>query len=97
MTRLFSNRSRHFDMGDLPTELLARDAHAPEHPAASPKDKNPAGPNSINEALSAYQALFEKYLEGETAIARAPLPEDLSLRSKNLKAFAYFLDATLAG
>ncbi|WP_090043787.1 reductive dehalogenase domain-containing protein [Limnohabitans sp. 2KL-27] len=97
MTRLFSNRSRHFDMGDLPTELLARDAHAPEHPAASPKDKNPAGPNSINEALSAYQALFEKYLDGETAIARAPLPDDLSLRSKNLKACAYFLDATLAG
>ncbi len=97
MTRLFSNRSRHFDMGDLPTELLARDAHAPEHQAAPPKDKNPAGPNSINEALSAYQALFEKYLEGETAIARAPLPDDLSLRSKNLKACAYFLDATLAG
>ena len=97
MTRLFSNRSRHFDMGDLPTELLARDAHAPEHPAASPKDKNPAGPNSINEALSAYQALFEKYLDGETAIARAPLPDDLSLRSKNLKACAYFLDATLCG
>lgn len=97
MTRLFSNRSRHFDMGDLPTELLARDAHAPEHQAASPKDKNPAGPNSINEALSAYQALFEKYLDGEIAIARAPLPDDLSIRSKNLKACAYFLDATLAG
>ncbi|PIT71411.1 reductive dehalogenase domain-containing protein [Limnohabitans sp. G3-2] len=97
MTRLFSNRSRHFDMGDLPTELLARDAHAPEHQAMSPQDKNPAGPNSINEALSAYQALFETYLEGETAIARAPLPDDLSLRSKNLKACAYFLDATLAG
>jgi ferredoxin len=84
-------------MGDLPTELLERDAHAPEHQAASPRDKNPAGPNSINEALSAYQALFEKYLEGETAFARAPLPDDLSLRSKNLKACAYFLDATLAG
>lgn len=97
MTRLFSNRSRHFDMGDLPTELLARDANAPEHQAASPRDINPAGPNSINEALSSYQALFEKYLEGETAIARAPLPDDLSIRSKNLKACAYFLDATLAG
>lgn len=97
MTRLFSNRSRQFDMGDLPTELLARDAHAPEHQASSPRDKNPAGPNSINEALSAYQTLFEKYLDGDTAAARAPLPDDLSVRSKNLKACAYFLDATLAG
>jgi len=84
-------------MGDLPTELLERDAHAPECQAESPKDKNPAGPNSINEALSTYQALFEKFLDGEIANARAPIPDDLSLRSKNLKACAYFLDATLAG
>ncbi len=84
-------------MGDLPTELLARDAHAPEYQAESPKDKNPAGPNSINEALSTYQALFENYLDGEIASSRAPIPDDLSLRSKNLKACAYFLDATLAG
>ena len=97
MTRLFSNRSRHFDMGDLPTELLARDAHAPEVQAASPKDQYPAGPHSLNEALATYQKLFEQYLDGETAIARAPLPDDLSIRSKNLKASAYFLDATLAG
>ena len=97
MTRLFSNRSRHFDMGDLPTELLARDAHAPEIQASVSKDQYPAGPHSLNEALATYQKLFEQYLDGETAIARAPLPDDLSIRSKNLKASAYFLDATLAG
>lgn len=97
MTRLFSNRSRHFDMGDLPTELLARDAHAEEIAAASPQDQYPAGPHSLNDALSAYQALFEQYLDGEPANACAPLPENLSVRSKNLKASAYFLDATLAG
>ncbi len=84
-------------MGDLPTELLARDANAPELKAASPQDQYPAGPNSVNEALSAYQTLFAQYLDSETAIARAPLPDDLGIRSKNLKACAYFLDATLAG
>ena len=84
-------------MGDLPTELLARDAHAPEIQAAVSKDQYPAGPHSLNEALATYQKLFEQYLDGETAIARAPLPDDLSIRSKNLKASAYFLDATLAG
>jgi len=97
MTRLFSNRSRHFDMGDLPTELLARDAQALEIKAASPKDQYPAGLNSLNEALLTYQTLFEQYLDGEKANACAPLPENLSVRSKNLKASAYFLDATLAG
>ena len=97
MTRLFSNRSRHFDMGDLPTELLARDAHALEITATSPKDQYPAGPNSLNDALSTYQTLFEQYLDGDKANAFAPLPENLSVRSKNLKASAYFLDAALAG
>ena len=58
MTRIFSNRSRHFDMGDLPTELLARDAQALEIKAESPKDQFPAGPNSLNDALSMYQTLF---------------------------------------
>ena len=52
MARLFSNRSRHFDMGDLPTELLARDAHALEIKAASSKYQYPAGPHSLNEALA---------------------------------------------
>ena len=97
MTRLFSNRSRHFDMGDLPTELLARDAQALEIKAVSPKDLYPAGSNSLNDALLTYQTLFEQYLDGDKAKACAPLPENLSVRSKNLKASAYFLDATLAG
>ncbi|NBY70079.1 MAG: hypothetical protein EBQ58_15135 [Betaproteobacteria bacterium] len=78
-------------MGDLPTELLARDALAPEIKATVPKDQYPAGPHSLNEALATYQTLFEQYLDGETAVARAPLPDDLSIRSKNLKASAYFL------
>ena len=97
MPRLFSNRNRHFDMGDLPTELLPRDIKAPELKATSPQDQYSAGPDSINHALATYQSLFEQYLDGESAIARAPLPDDLGTRSKNLKASAYFLDATLAG
>ena len=97
MTRLFSNRSRHFDMGDLPTELLERDAQALEIKAVSPKDLYPAGPNSLNDALLTYQTLFEQYLDGDKANACAPLPENLSVRSKNLKASTHFLDATLAG
>ena len=80
MTRLFSNRSRHFDMGDLPTELLARDAHAPEIQAVVSKDQYPAVPHSLNEALATYQKLFEQCLDGETAIARAPLPDWHSLK-----------------
>jgi ferredoxin len=38
-----------------------------------------------------------KHLDGEVAPARAPVPEDPLARARNLKASAYFLDATLAG
>ena len=97
MSRLFSNRDRHFDMGVLPTELLARDADAQPLPAKVPADRFAAGPAGVNEALAEYQALFVQHLSGEPAAERAPLPDDLLMRSRNLKASAYFLDATLAG
>jgi ferredoxin len=97
MSRLFTNRDRPFDMGVLPTERLPRDAAAPVLPARLPGDMQAATPRNIDTALAEYQALFCKYLDGEPARARAPLPEDTATRSRNLKASAYFLDATLAG
>ncbi len=97
MSRLFSNRDRHFDLGMLPTELLARDAAAPPQAARVPNDARAAGPDGVNQALAEYQTLFTQYLAGEPARARAPLPDDLATRSRNLKASAYFLDVTLAG
>ena len=97
MTRIFSNRDRPFDMGDLPTERLSRVPQAPEVQAVLPNDQYKPGPHALNDALSIYQALFEKHLDGGKALSQAPLPDDLSIRSKNLKASAYFLDATLAG
>ena len=97
MTRLFSNRDRPFDMGVLPTERLARDANAPVCEAAMPADAAAAGPDSIATAIPEYRALCAKHLDGEAAAARAPVPDDPLMRARNLKASAYFLDATLAG
>ena len=69
MSRLFSNRDRHFDMGVLPTELLARDGNlVPQH-ASVPTDRFTAGPAGVNQALAEYQALFVQHLSGETARA----------------------------
>ena len=97
MSRLFSNKDRPFDMGILPTELIARDAAAPVADARMPGDALPAGAHSLAGALPEYRELFAKYLRGVPAAARAPVPDDLLARSRNLKASAYFLDATLAG
>jgi len=97
MSRLFSNRNRPFDMGVLPVELLARDAQAAVSEARMPMDKGVPAADSIVSAFPEYRALFAHYLEGEVAPARAPVPDDPLARARNLKASAYFLDATLAG
>jgi ferredoxin len=97
MARLFSNRDRPFDLGVLPTERLPRAAGAPERDARQPEDAHAAGDEAIAGAIPEYRALFSKYLDGAVAPARAPVPDDLAARARNLKASAYFLDATLAG
>ncbi|MGQ0655936.1 MAG: Fe-S protein, partial [Betaproteobacteria bacterium] len=97
MARLFSNRDRPYDMGVLPTELLPRDPAAPIVDSRMPADRHPPGQRSIGPALEEYRELCARYLDGEVAAARAPVPEDPRARSRNLTASAYFLDATLAG
>jgi len=97
MARLFSNRDRPFDLGVLPTERLPRDAGAASVPARQPGDANAAGRDSVAGAVPEYRALFASHLDGTVAPGRAPVPDDPAARSKNLKATAYFLDATLAG
>lgn len=97
MSRLYSHRDRHFDMGSLPTERLGRDAGAPVQEGQLPQDATPAAIDSVNAAFAEYQALFAQHLDGPVASALAPLPDDLTTRSRNVKASAYFLDVTLAG
>jgi ferredoxin len=97
MARLFSNRERPFDMGVLPTELLARDPDAPIAHARLPADSAAAHEESILASIPEYRDLCIRFLDGEVAATRAPIPEDGLARARNLKASAYFLDATLAG
>jgi ferredoxin len=97
MARLFSNRERPYDLGVLPTELLARDADGAVVESLMPGDTNKASDDSIVPALREHFDFCVKYLDGEVARARAPVPDDLLARARNLKASAYFLDATLAG
>ena len=97
MARLFSNRDRPFDLGVLPTERLQRDAGAASVPARQPQDANAAGADAMAGAVPEYRELFAGFLDGAVAPACAPIPDDPAARSKNLKATAYFLDATLAG
>ena len=97
MARLFSNRDRPYDMGVLPTELLARDPDAPVVGSRMPSDSAARHENSIAPALQEYFDFCVKYFDGDVVAARAPVPDDPLARARNLKASSYFLDATLAG
>jgi ferredoxin len=84
-------------MGVLPTERLQRAAGAQAQPALQPYDVTPPAAASIAQALPEYLELFARHRDGPVASARAPVPDDLLERARNLKASAHFLDATLAG
>lgn len=97
MTRIYSHRERPVDMGVLPTERLPRATGVAPRAARQPCDAAAAATTSIAQALPEYLELFASHLDGPVASARAPVPDDLLERARNLKASAYFLDATLAG
>ncbi len=84
-------------MGILPTELIERVPCAPVGDALMPTDGVASGPDAIDGAVLEYRELFARYLVGAPATARAPVPDDPLIRARNLKASAYFLDASLAG
>ena len=52
MPRLYSHRDRPVHLGPLPAERLARDPAARPLPATQPADREPAGPDSVGEALA---------------------------------------------
>jgi ferredoxin len=84
-------------MGVLPTELLARDPGAAAVESKQPRDVVSPHQDSIAPALQDHLEFLAQYLDGEVAAAQAPVPDDPLSRARNLKASAYFLDATLAG
>ena len=96
--RIYSHRDRPFHLGPLALEALARvPSCAADSSAALPSDHRPPGEAAIAHVLDDYFALFRHHLNGPVAAARAPIPDDPALRSANLKASAYFLDASIVG
>ncbi|MFN0161118.1 MAG: 4Fe-4S dicluster domain-containing protein [Burkholderiales bacterium] len=96
--RLYSHRDRPFHMGPLAIEALARVDTVAEPPGlAQPADAEVASIDSIAAVFPEYEQLFRRFLDGPVAPAPAPVPDDPQKRTDNLKASAYFLDATIAG
>ena len=95
--RIYSNRERPQHLGSYALERLKRSALALAADGVLPSEPHTASKHSILESLREYSALFATLIEGTPAPGRAPVPDDPARRAENLKASAYFLDATLAG
>ncbi len=103
--RLHSHKQRPFHLSPLALECLPRaegDMAETLGGSASqrheqPRDRDAASADSIHAVLPEYFHLFAKFLSGPVAPAKAPIPDDVLVRANNLKASAYFLDATIAG
>jgi len=95
--RLHSHRNRPFHLSAYPLERLSRTDQAAIENGIMPQDADTPSHDAISFVLPEYFALFSKFLDGNVAPERAPVPNDPQLRANNLKASAYFLDAVIAG
>ena len=97
--RIYSHRQRPFHLSPLALETVARQPLAPapdSHGAHQRDDTGGASAHAVSHVFPEYQALFRKLLDGPIAGSRAPVPDDPLTRANNLKASAYFLDASSA-
>jgi reductive dehalogenase len=95
--RFYSNRHRPHHLGPLALERLERATDAPDSSGSMPLEPNACGQGSIVDATKEYSALFATLLDGPIANGRAPVTDDPVKRAENLKASAYFMDATIVG
>ncbi|MGE5148376.1 MAG: Fe-S protein, partial [Candidatus Eiseniibacteriota bacterium] len=99
--KLFTNRQRPVHLGPFPLERLKR-APLPSEAAAGPRPARPA-PRSAPAAGSfdgvawQYLKLFEQFRDGKIAPQKAPIALDPVEITNDLKAGAYFIDASMVG
>jgi len=94
------SKDRPFHFGPFPLEVLPRDDAVLEQERLSPPRSIPS--QGLSEGLLAsaadrYREIFARFVEGNVAPARAPLPEELEPRVVDIKGGAYFMDASQVG
>ncbi|SMR81745.1 reductive dehalogenase [Aliiroseovarius halocynthiae] len=99
--RLFSTRHRPVDLGPYPLERLRRcdvavglDQVAPDPHLSFHR---PDRPESLVNAMAPHQAALDAIRDGEVNPTRSSIPSDPDERSRHLKAFGYYSDASMVG
>ena len=97
----YKRSKRPVEFGPYPIEKLKRDEKIIEREAQSqPVQDTPMneGSNSfLTEALKTHLSAFEKLQEPKPYSKPAPVPNDLELRTRDIKGSGYFLDASQVG
>ena len=99
--RFFSDKDRPVHMGSYPTERLARISNAANLdncPPFKPLSFHlPEAPQSIINAMGEHQAMLDAIRDGLVNKEQADCPSDLQERAEHLKAFGYYVDASMVG
>ena len=99
--RFFSTKDRPFHLGPYPLERLKRVEQAPDLsrvPATQALDFHQLDtPHSLVNAMGEYQAMMDVVRDGLENPELAAAPSDPEERSRHLKSFGYFQDASMMG
>ena len=99
--RFFSYKNRPVDLGPFPLERLARQTGQPDLSAvpdmADISFHDADNRDNLINAMGPYAAMLDAIRDGMVKKERGVIPNDPQERSKHLKAFAYYHDASQAG
>ena len=97
----FNRAKRPVEFGPYPLEKLKRDASIAAiesaAPAADPGLLESGGSPYLVDATLTHLHAYEELREPEPFAKKAPVPDDLSLRTRDIKGAGYFLDASQIG
>ena len=99
--RFFSTKDRPFHLGPFPLERLKRVERAPDLsqvPASQALDfRQLDTPHSLVNAMGEYQAMMDVIRDGLVNPELAAAPTEPEERSRHMKSFGYFQDASMMG
>lgn len=98
--KFFSYKNRPFHLGPYPLERLARQDGMPDLsavPTMQPVSFRKPEQDSLCNAMVNYQAMLDAIRDGMVKKEAAEIPADIAERSRHLKSFGYYQDASQVG
>lgn len=96
--KLFSGKNRPLHLGPYPLERLRRAELPPDDLPIRPFEWPQGGKAGGLGALARhYLAIYDAHRDGARAPQKAPVPDDAGVRTNDIKAGGYFLDASVMG